>query len=42
MARPLAAAASIDPPSSFAELLEMDAVAGAVAALLLDDITKGK
>ena len=42
MARPLAAAASIDPPCSFAELLEMDAVAGAVAALLLDDITKGK
>lgn len=42
MARPLAAAAGIDPPGSFADLLEMDAVAGAVAALLLDDITKGK
>ena len=41
MARPLAAAAGIDPPASFAELLEMDAVAGAVAALILDDITKG-
>lgn len=41
MARPLAAAARVYPPASFAELLEMDAVAGAVAALILDDITKG-
>ena len=42
MSRPLAAAAGIESPSSFADLLELDAVAGSVAVLLLDDITKGK
>lgn len=41
MARPLAAAAGLTPPSSFADLLEMDAVAGSVAVLLLEDIQKG-
>ena len=41
MARPLAAAAGIELPSSFAELLEMDAVAGSVAVLILEDIQKG-
>lgn len=42
MARPLATAAGLAPPASYAELLEMDAVAGAVAVLLLDDLSKGK